>query len=866
MTQWPTGSAGWFPHGQHCYPAVTAFYGHQQHQQQQQQQWLNLPFKLVPQYQQSPWNPFVIPWPFAMTQRPTGNTGWSCHGQHCYPAETAFHGHQQQQQQQPGFNNCQPTGFVRPHAFSGGDARPPPATGPTRPEVIAQAPTEVAADPHLHYVRKLPWPYKPAVYRTRECLTLYLRTNVLVNNGSRTLTGIEIEALSLGLTYVPPAGYGPGRRSRMLEADSKRWTLSINRSIHFARLRDTEQREKGRAIAPRPSGILESSGRLGKEANDWDPLALSHNEWTQQPFYKEFNDKFAKNTLTGVTPEDEPDRKMSPLHESIRLLGKDKSIHILVADKGGTTVILDSCDYDREANRKLGDSKTYTELSKDEYTEGLRETSLTVKDIAARLLREGSISKNEHNTFLAKLETPLAGSYIYFLPKIHKAFNEESNTFPGRPIVATFTCVVHTLDKFITQVTQPLLAIIPGALRDTTDFLNKLPKGPLPAGARIITADVDSLYPSIPWREGIEAATAFYADNINLLRKHHRENGLLPPPSIGTFHDAITTVITRSFITFKGRRFFRQASGTSMGSCISVYLANAFMYWLTKHAIPHGIDLHASDRPLWLLFFERFIDDLILIISAAATAEQIAAFFAGISTETITYTTTEPHTCAPFLDIQLSICQETLELVQEPYSKPTSRPTFLHASSNHPTHSIDSMPYAQFVRLKRNSSTDAIFRKHARRLEAALALRGYAKKKIKKAFRKAAKQSRQALLTRKADRPDTIGPPLRRTAADEFTNSFKYVAKYDNETDWKSNKRLIVDTHAKALDFYGRKAQQSNTDENQRRDALTAVRVLSERNSTLVFSTHNSANDSLTRNYKRPGNTTDKRPRRPTQK
>ena len=41
---------------------------------------------------------------------------------------------------------------------------------------------------------------------------------------------------------------------------------------------------------------------------------------------------------------------------------------------------------------------------------------------------------------------------IYFLSKVHKALNPTSDTFPGRPIVATFDCHLHWLDKYITII------------------------------------------------------------------------------------------------------------------------------------------------------------------------------------------------------------------------------------------------------------------------------------------------------------------------------------------------------------------------------------------------------------------------------
>jgi len=708
------------------------------------------------------------------------------------------------------------------------------SAAPTAPMPIAQK----TPPPHLNYVTSVSFHYKPVVYGDRKLLTQYLRTKILINNSSRRLTDTDIETLALGLNFVLHSDFAPGCPMEELRASNDRWVIGINRSINFARNQEHRILEKGLAAVNQPRGVLESSGRLERDEDDWDPFERSENEWTKQPQFLELNNKLKRATF-GSASVDLHENVRQPLYDSAQTLGADLGIHTINADKGGATIIIDTVDYDREADRQLGDKKTYTELDKANYDVGLTETADIVKRLADDFLRGGHITKSEHSVFHAKLKD-LEGSYIYFLPKIHKAFNEKVNAFPGRPIAATFMCVIHTLDKYITELTKPLLAIIPGSLIDTTDLLVKLPIGPLPKKARLATSDVNSLYPNIPWRDGIDAATAFYAEHISFLRKHNRENGLLPPLPLIAFHDAITAVITRSFITFKGRRFFRQISGTSMGTCISVYLANTYMYQLTRRHIPHGINRVALERPNWLIFFERYIDDLILIVDEC-TKEDIANFFRGISNDTISYETTEPAISTPALDVTLSICQDSLKIITEPYSKPTSKPTFLHASSMHPKHSIDSLPFAQFLRLKRISSNNEIFQRHACTHTESFLLRGYSARTIQKALAKANAIPRSDLLLRR---------PKRDVEMKSVANSFKYIVKYSEDGHWNLVRSTLQEMHSSALSFY--QSRIINETGEGRTEAATAVRILEERPFTLVFSVHNSTKDALTRNYKRP--------------
>jgi len=692
----------------------------------------------------------------------------------------------------------------------------------------------------LNYVRDVAADYKPAVYSSRDNLVRYLRTEILINNSSLKLTDTDTEALALGLGFVMHASFSSSCPVKQLADENKSWELKISRAIKGTRCASIRA-ERGKPNHPL-RGVLESSGRLDRPGSDHDPLC--GNEWSSDEQVESLNREILHTLMGDEVLDESESATRRPLYKSIETLGKNKAIHVIQADKGGATIIIDTDDYDREAHRQLSDTKTYTELTENEFTEGLRLTAVTVLEIACQLLREGNISHTEYETFTSKLAT-LNGSYIYFLPKIHKEWNELMNSFPGRPIAATFACVVNTLDKYITELTKPLLAIIPGSLRDTPDLLNKLPKGALPKRARWVTSDVNSLYPCIPWSGGIEAATAFYADNIKFLREHNRRNGLLPPPSVQTFCDAITTVLTRSFISFKGKRFFQQASGTSMGSCISVYLANAYMFQLTRHLIPHK-NFTAPQRPAWLILFQRYIDDLVLIIDECTT-QQLNDLFTGISNETIGYTTTDPEITTPALDVQLSINQSTFEIETEPYSKPTSKTTLLHARSTHPGHSIDSLPYAQYIRLLRIASTREAFERHAARLTEALLLRDYPIGVIRKALEKARLKKREDLLSRSSDTTTKkVGPSI--------AASFKYIAKFKDSVTWNIARHLLKLAHKAAIRYYKQRKEASHSPEKStaKGESAQAAQLLLTKPSAFVYSVHNSTRAMLTRNYKRP--------------
>lgn len=392
------------------------------------------------------------------------------------------------------------------------------------------------------------------------------------------------------------------------------------------------------------------------------------------------------------------------------------------ADKGGAIVIQNVADYDREAMRQLTDTETYRTLSYEQYRTQLKEAHTEILDAAIVLERYGHITKAE---LAAIREAPLNGSTAYFLPKIHKPENPISKSCPGRPIMATHSCVMRLADKLLTEWTAPLLKLIDGSLIDTTDLLNKLPRDPLPDMATVTTADVDSLYPSIPHERGVRASIRFYEEHLEELRDHCRRNNLLPPPPPALFGRLLEAVLGNSLIHFKNRYWVRQIKGTAMGMCISVYFANCYMWDITRKI--------RESPPDGTTTFLRYIDD-ILVIQADGNRKTVEEIFGSITDEHTKYTIDPPSREANFLDVTLYFGPEG-RLETKPFSKPTSTVTFLHYRSNHPLHCRDSIPYSQLIRLRRISTRMEHFEIAAEKILVAFIHRGYPRGLLRK-FRK----------------------------------------------------------------------------------------------------------------------------------
>ena len=95
---------------------------------------------------------------------------------------------------------------------------------------------------------------------------------------------------------------------------------------------------------------------------------------------------------------------------------------ILPADKGKSTVVMDTTDYDEKVNNMLADKKTYEELSDDPTPRYKRK--LVVK--LTKLKKKGKITEMKYKQLYPTAENI---PRLYCTPKIHKPNN------PLRPIV-----------------------------------------------------------------------------------------------------------------------------------------------------------------------------------------------------------------------------------------------------------------------------------------------------------------------------------------------------------------------------------------------------------------------------------------------
>jgi hypothetical protein len=240
----------------------------------------------------------------------------------------------------------------------------------------------------------------------------------------------------------------------------------------------------------------------------------------------------------------------------------------------------------------------------------------------------------------------------------------------------------------------------------------------------LVTADVTSLYTSIPHKDGIKACRQ------TLNNRPHNT----PPTNI--IINLINFILTKNNFTFDKKNYL-QVQGTAMGTKMAPSYANIFMAELEEEFL--STQIH---KPL---FYKRYIDDIFFIWDANEST--LFTFLDNLNKAhpTIKITYEISQTEVNFLD--LTIYKHDGILQTKLYTKPTDKHQYLEHSSCHPIHNKNSIPYSQALRLIRINSEPKYLEDSLNNLSHNLQARGYPRTLINKSFTQARLQNRNQLLS-----------------------------------------------------------------------------------------------------------------------
>lgn len=334
----------------------------------------------------------------------------------------------------------------------------------------------------------------------------------------------------------------------------------------------------------------------------------------------------------------------------IQNLRNNQNIHIIKADKGNSTVIMNRSDYNTKM-KKLLDDGPYKKI-KYNPTKIYRKR---VQDFCSQLLQQGKLEDNQCKSLSSNNDrTPI----IYGAPKIHK------NDIPLRPIVSSYSSPTQKLSKFIHGILKPLVGNTPYSIKNSYEMINHLKNLSIPEDEIMISFDVTSLFTNVPITETLK-----YTRELLQKDNHLHQRTML---SVDDIIEGMEICLRCTYFKFRNQTY-EQMDGVAMGCPLSTIGADIFMEKL-EDAIIHNNPMVNS--------YKRYVDDSF----CNAKSSDITLIQAELNSfhPQIQFTCeTEKEGKLPFLDILISR-DENKSLSFSVYRKNTHTDKYLNWNSVHP--------------------------------------------------------------------------------------------------------------------------------------------------------------------------------------
>ena len=501
----------------------------------------------------------------------------------------------------------------------------------------------------------------------------------VINLSDRKLSKEEIQVLGKGLKFCPtPPVYDHGKLKESID----KFFRSI--SLHLFFNSETIDLEPSENI-PEPMQSPFKHPEL-KLKSTFSPQMPSNLEFIYHKVVDEILYHIpSKNRYRNLT---------NAQYSALQELQNDCNIVIKKADKGSNIVIMNTHDYIEEGMRQLNNKQFYRK-----ETKNLTPThKQRIDSIIEELFQNNEISES---TFKYLLNDGERTSIFYMLPKIHK--NRDNP--PGRPIVSSNDCPTEKISQMIDIILKPLIVQNKSYIEDTPDFLRKIQNIEMTDEDWLISLDVSSLYTNIPHKDGLRS--------VEMLLRTKRKGMELP--TNGSILKLLKCVLTMNNFMFNNEHYI-QIQGTAMGTRVAPTYANIFMNNFEEKYVylyPKNI----------IRKWYRFIDDIWAILRCSEKELKTFLHYLNHVDNNIQFTYMYSKTSVQFLDVMTYRSKN--EIKTDLYVKPTDSHSYLEYSSCHPMNMKNSIPYSQFLRLRRNCSDWTKFISHSLQLVTYFELRGY---------------------------------------------------------------------------------------------------------------------------------------------
>lgn len=384
-------------------------------------------------------------------------------------------------------------------------------------------------------------------------------------------------------------------------------------------------------------------------------------------FLKILNKKYKKSCLL---PND--------VLKSFQNFINSNNLIIKNADKNAGICLMHKLDYDQEIFKQLEDLSIYVPTTSSHFHYKMQ----TFED----KVRCSKIIFNNDNKLRTLLPKNFKPTSFYVLPKIHKFFEKFP---PGRPISNTSNTFNRNISALVDYILKPIMSFIPNLLIDTNHFLLLLNNLKLNDNEKyvLITYDVNSMY------------TALKLSNCKkfclLAFKEFKSKLELPfPLSEQQLGELLNFCLDYNYLQYDNN-YFIQIQGIQMGNAASVCIANITAYYELKDMFKNKPEIQ---------FNVRFVDDGFLIVKCTNIDNILTWCEQTFQHNYLKFTITSNNYQLNFLDVLIKLSDKQLSTTL--YAKPMAKNTFLHYCSNHPKQLLNSLPYSQFLRIKKICSDE----------------------------------------------------------------------------------------------------------------------------------------------------------------
>lgn len=335
--------------------------------------------------------------------------------------------------------------------------------------------------------------------------------------------------------------------------------------------------------------------------------------------------------------------------QSIKEKIKENNLVLTRADKGATIVILKKDDYNAKMNTFLQEQgiKEIKGNPTIKYTERTKQICKNHMDTIKKYTQKNLIPPNP------RVPT------MYGQVKLHK------EDLPIRPIVTTIGSPGEKLSKLLVQIIKNMGFKPQRGINNRTQLIDSLREYKVETNDRLVSFDVENLFPSVPKQETIEIIQRYLDKEVSDINER------------SALRQILEHTTQQDFFKYNGK-MYKQEEGLSMGSSLSPLLAEFFMDNIENRIFDTN-NRFTRSIGMW----KRYVDDIFCIWKGTEEELQIALSKMNEIHHRIKFTVEmEQNGALNFLD--LKVIRTMNEIHFEVYRKPTQTDCIIGKDSKHP--------------------------------------------------------------------------------------------------------------------------------------------------------------------------------------